>query len=635
MELRANRHPVIGAAQLRRSLGVSRSGLVEEIAYFALSPRTFAFYGGFVGVASGLRAYRWTPDLGAVALVVLVALGVVALGSVVARALRAVVPRAHMWSGALLLWIAMPLVRHVAEVSVSQFEAGSQARVTGLSVVLSVATSLVWMFLIAGFQGVNSLQRSATEGLRIGVERLRSETERRWTELDEERSRLAALVQRTITPALRELIDVFSARDVVGPPSGFATLASNIAEESRGLVRAASHEMKHLADRSAELGQPLLAEPDPVEIVRVKRPVLAAAKARIEPLSALVTLLALGFAAPAPVPETAVRLLLAVLISFASLTGIAWVLPRLPLPEAWPPLVFVVCGNAIGVAGGVLLSGALISSLVETSPATVWLVPDGSRWLEVLVWGVGTVVTTTVSLIVADWRVWLDSARQLVQTRDALNKLDVDMQRQYDRMAAQTASMLHGPIQGRLATVGMTLRFAGDQITDKELADLDALLRACEEDLARAALNPDSDRASAWHVLDALRSQWSGLMQVTWLLTSEATDQINADPVLVRNLETLVADLASNASRHGGAKEVNFAISLTASHLRVIARDNGKGPTFPVQRGIGLGSLADDGPTISIDPDGRCCVTATISRGDLAETAVPGSGVRARKPSAS
>lgn len=615
---------MIGLVKLRRSLGVTRSKLVEEVAFFALSPRTFVIYGGFVAIASGLRAYRWTPNLSAVALGVLVAMAGLAAGAVVAGALRAVVPRVHMWSAALLLWIALPIVRHFAAVSVSQIEVGSQASVTGLSVLLSVATSLVWMFLIAGLQGLNSLQRSTTEGLRFGVERLRAETDRRWVELDQERSRLATLVQRTITPALRELIDVVSARDVIGPSSGFANLASSIAEESRSLVREASHEMKNLADRSAKLGQPLIAEPESVAAIRRSRPVLAAARARIEPASTLVALLALGFAAPAPVHETLVRFLMAVMIAFACLTGIAWMLPRLPLPKTWPPLVFVVCGNAIGVAGGVALSGALIPSLVEASPVTMWLIPDGSRWLEVLVWGIGTVVTTAVSLIVADRRVWLDSASQLATTRDALNSLDVDMQRQYDRMAAQTAAMLHGPIQGRLATVGMTLRFAGDQITDEELAGLDALLRECEKDLVRAALDPYRDRASAWHVLDALRTQWSGLMGVTWVLTPEATDQINADPILVRNLETLVADLANNASRHGEAKKVEFVISLTPSRLRVLARDNGNGPTFPVERGIGLGSLSGDDPTISIDPDGWCCVTATISRGELGETAVLG-----------
>ena len=608
---------MIGAARFRRAVGVSRSGLVEEIAYFALSARTFAVYGGFVVIASGLRAYRWTPELGSVALVVLTALGIVALMAVVARALRGVVPRARMWLSALLVWIAMPLIRHFAEVSVSQMDVDTQARMTGLSVALSVATSLVWMFLIAGFQGVNSLQRSTTEGLRIGVARLRSETERRWAELDEQRSRLAALVQRTITPALRELIDLFTARDVVGRSSGFADLASTIADESRSLVRESSHQMKHLAERSAKLAKPLRAEEVPVETVRGKRPVLAAANARIEPTSALVALLALGFAAPAPVAETMTRFLLAVVISFACLAGIARINQRLPLPESWPPLVLVVCGNAIGVGAGVFLSGALIVSAVAPSPETVWLIPESSQWLEVLVWIVGTVVTTAVSLIVSDWRMWLHSAQQLAQTRDSLNSLDIDMQRQYDRMAAQTAAMLHGPIQGRLATIGMSLRFAGDEITDEQLAALDALLRECEEDLARVALDPHSERPSAWHVLDALRCQWSGLMKVTWALTPEATDEINADPVLVRNLETLIADLASNASRHGGAKEVNFAISLTASHLRILARDNGTGPAFPVQRGIGLGSLNSEVPAISIDPDGWCCVTATIARSDM------------------
>ena len=625
---------MIGATKFRQTLGISRSTLVEEIAYFALSPRTFVIWGGFVMIASALRAYRWTPALADVAPVVLVALGSLGLGAVVGRLLRAVMPRAQMWWAALLLWVSVALFRHLAEVAVSRIELDSSAQVTALSVALSTGTALVWLFLLAGFQAVNSLQRSVTEDLRQGIERLRRETERRWTELDNERTRLAALVQRTIRPALKELIAVFCARDVIAPAAGFADLVSGIAEDARNLVREASHEMKHLAQRSAALDRALTADPAPVRTNQVKRPFLAAAGARVEPMSVFVAVPALGFAAPAPVSATVARLLLASAISFACLALISWVLARIPFPEKTPTLLLVVGGNAVGVAAGVFVSGALIGSVAANSPTTAWWGPDSGPGLKVLVWAVGTIITTVVSLIVADRRVWMQSAVQLAQSRDALNSLDDDMRRQYERMAAQTASMLHGPIQGRLATIGMTLRFAGDQISDEEMANLELLLRECEVDLMRASLDPWSDHASAWHVLNALRTQWAGLLAITWSLTPEATDEINADSVLVRNLETLVADLASNASRHGGAKQLRLMISLTASHLRVLARDDGSGPSFPVEAGIGLGSLGVNGLAITIDPDGWCCVTAIISRVDLEGNLGAGQFTRSGSPAA-
>jgi signal transduction histidine kinase len=623
----------MGAAQLRQSLGVSRSGLVEKVSYFALSPSTFAIYGAFVVIATGLRAYRWVPDIDSVSLVVLVALGTIAFVATVARVLREWVPKAKLWIAALLLWVSMAVVRHLAEVSVSQIELGSEARVTGMSFVLSIGSALVWMILIAGLQGLNEVQRTTTQQLQTSIEQLRKETERRWLELDAERSRLTSLVQRTITPALKELISVVSERDLTRQSAGFADLVSSVVEDSRNLVREASHEMKQLAQRSAALGQPLLFDLDSSETHSVKRPVLATANIRVEPGAALVALPALGLAAPAPVPATVVRLILAVAVGFAVLSLISWILSRFRLPDSWLALLIVTVGNAIGVASGVFVSGALIGSLVASTPETVWLLPGSSPWFEGILWILGTVVTTAVSLMVADRREWRNSALQLAQMRDSLNELDMDMRRQCDRMAAQTASMLHGPIQGRLATVGMTLRFAGDQISEKDLATIDALLRACEVDLVRAALDPRGDRVSAAQVLDALGSQWAGLMTITWTLTPDVSDEINNDPLLVRSLETLVADLASNASRHGGAKEVHLEISLSRSHLHILARDNGSGPTLPMQPGIGLGAIDPSHPSIYIDPDGWCCVTAAISRADPEGSVGAGSQARSRNPS--
>ena len=614
---------MISARQFRQFLGASRSGLVAEIAYYALSPRTFVIYGGFMVVAGGLRAYRWTQNLGDVALVITAAVVILAIGASIAWLIRNKVAGQVLWKWALVLWMSTAVIRHLAEVEASHIQSNSNSQVTVTSLVLSIGSALVWVVLIAGFQAVNSFQQSTTESLRVGIERLRTETKRRWAELDEERSRLAASVQQAITPVLQDLMALLSARDSIAGDSGFASLASNVAEDSRALVRQASHEMSQLAQRSSTLAKTPTTDGDPIALRRGRRPVLAAANARVEPVSVLVALPALGFAAPAPVPGTVLRLLLAALLAYVFLSAIAWAVPRMRVLAKWPPLLVVLVGNAIGVLGGIVVSGSMIGSLVDSSPQTIWLVPGNSLWFEILLWFIGTIVAMVVSLMVADRRMWMDAARQLAQTQQALDLLDMDMKRQYERMAAQTASMLHGPIQGRLATVGMTLRFAGDQVSAEQLVSLEALLRECEVDLVRASMDPRHERASAWDVLIALRSQWAGLLDITWTLSVQATREIDSDSVLVRNLETLVADLASNASRHGGAREVHLEISLTGSHLRVQSRDDGTGPANPVAPGIGLGSLSAGSLSIAIDPEGRCCVTALIPRPQLPAATFP------------
>ena len=614
MEFRANSDPVIWVQQFRQVLGASRSGLVAEIAYYALRPRTFVIYGGFMVVASGLRAYRWTQNLGDVVLVIAAAVVTLVIGASIAWLIRTKVAGQALWKWALVLWMSTAVIRHLAEVEASHVQAISSSQVTVTSLVLSIGSTSIWVVLIAGFQAVNSFQQSTTESLRLGIERLRTETKRRWAELDEERSRLAASVQQAITPVLQDLMALLSARDSIAGVSGFAAIASSVAEDSRALVRQASHEMSQLAQRSSTLAKTPATEGDPIASRRGRRPVLAAANARVEPISVLVALPALGFAAPAPVPGTVLRLLLAALLAYVFLSAIAWAVPRMSILANRPSLLVVLGGNALGVLGGIVVSGWMIGSLVDSSPQTIWLVPGSTPWFEILVWLIGTIVAMVVSLIVADRRMWMDAARQLAQTQQALDLLDIDMRRQYERMTAQTASMLHGPIQGRLATVGMTLRFAGDQVSAEQLVSLEALLRECEVDLMRASIDPRHEHASAWDVLIALRSQWAGLLDITWTLSVQATKEIDSDSVLVRNLETLVADLASNASRHGSAREVHLEISLTDSHLRVQSRDDGTGPLDPVSPGIGLGSLSAGRLSIAIDPDGRCCVTALIPR---------------------
>ena len=113
-------------------------------------------------------------------------------------------------------------------------------------------------------------------------------------------------------------------------------------------------------------------------------------------------------------------------------------------------------------------------------------------------------------------------------------------------------------------------------------------------------------------MLDALRFQWQGLLAISWEMSETATAQMDSDPDLLRSFEVLTADLASNATRHGGVRRMHLTARLAFTHISVEARDNGSGPKAHVQQGVGLVSVLQDGLTVKTDANGWCVVSGLL-----------------------
>ena len=596
--------------------GTSRRRLVEESAYFALKPRTFVVFGVISLIATLLRTVRWdlgTPFNGGIFL--LASMLIYAVGGVLGFLLLRRVSRRRMPRIAVLLWSSIAAIRRIMELLTAGALDAAGADLSPFPIILAIASTLVWVTLIAGVQGVNALRRQTSEEVEANIRQLRHLNTKRWTQLEDERTTMALWIRRTVTPVLDQLSAMIASTRIQWQEPGFAAQVGEIAERSRELVRQASHSMTRLEGRADALSMKAQGVLD--ESPR-NRPTLIVQEVRIAPVaSALVGLAVLGLSAPALRPVSIFALAVSLPVAFAFLWLLKLVAEPIHHRIGTPRVVGVLVANFIAVLAALFAADSaarwFTAQWFPDAIATPFIVPFVEPGFVVVLMVAALIVTTGAALLVADAQVWAQAEERLNNTRDDLDQLDRDMTRQYEQMRAQTTAMLHGPIQGRLATIAMTLRFEGNEISRTTVESCSTMLDACQHDLVRVAEDPFSEYRTIEEVLEDLRAQWSGLLTVSWKLDPTMKMRLDGSAPLLRTFESLIADLASNASRHGAARQLQLMITPEKNGIRVIARDDGRGPELPVTMGMGLSDAQTRTSKIVIDADGWCVVTVHLS----------------------
>lgn len=616
MELGPNQRSLMASVAGFLPAGISRRRLVEEMARLSLRPLTFIIFGALVLVVTLLRSLRWDlGEAGKILIFLSVSLLIFLIGITTAALLSRRMFRASMPLVAVVLWSILAAVRRTVELVLANTLDAAGADASPFPIILAIASTLAWVILIAGLQAVNVLRRQASAGVEANIEQLRRLNEARWEQLDAERTSMARWIRRTVTPTMDRLSAMIASSTIRWQEPGFARQVEKIAESSREVVRQASHSMTRLAGRAEELSGAL----DQAEgAVSRQRPSIIVKEVRVAPVaSALIGMTVLALSAPALRPASIVALVVGPPTAFVAL----WLLRpvaedshhRLHIPR----IAGVLVANLI----------AVVVALALANQAALW---TQSRWLPqeqqvpfalpflepgfaVVVIVASMVITTVAALVVADAKVWSLAEERLIATQSALDTLEQDMTRQYEQMCAQTTAMLHGPIQGRLATIAMTLRFEDGEVPREVVDSCRGMLDACQKDLARVATDPFSEHRSTVQVLTDLRAQWSGLLDISWEIDAAAQTRLSSSAGVRRRFETLVADLASNASRHGSAHTLKVSVTEDGKDLCIVARDDGRGPQFPVTAGMGLADADANQPQISMDADGWCRVTVRLA----------------------
>ena len=218
---------------------------------------------------------------------------------------------------------------------------------------------------------------------------------------------------------------------------------------------------------------------------------------------------------------------------------------------------------------------------------------------------------TLSGIIVASLIVTIVEARRntlnnLVAMNEKL-QVEIDwMDNRSSELRKELASILHGPLQGRIAGIAMALRLnAGeDKLSDEEkskkLEDIERLLQTVIHDVQGLfKVEKNKPEASIIIKLIKLRRSWEGIAKVKWTIEPHVFAILGAS--YFKTISEILYEAVSNSVRHGGATAVSIAINADANNLILEITDDGKGVKQLPNPGAGFRKFSEFGATYSFD----------------------------------
>jgi len=179
----------------------------------------------------------------------------------------------------------------------------------------------------------------------------------------------------------------------------------------------------------------------------------------------------------------------------------------------------------------------------------------------------------------------------------------IEMTRQSTRR--DLARVLHGPIQGRLASVRLklnmldeTTRTQGKNFLQKSMNDIADIIDDIALDVENLGdLSVVDSGPTTEEQIAILKQNWESFMQVRFACSTPVAQILANDPTLDRKIASACLEVTTNASRHGDASELQIELELKndRSTIQLIAQDNGWGVQDSPVAGIGLQEIELDG----------------------------------------
>jgi signal transduction histidine kinase len=218
---------------------------------------------------------------------------------------------------------------------------------------------------------------------------------------------------------------------------------------------------------------------------------------------------------------------------------------------------------------------------------------------------------TLSGIIVASLIVTIVEARRntlsnLVAMNEKL-QVEIDwMDHRSSELRKELASILHGPLQGRIAGIAMALRLNAEEEAlsneekSKKLEDIERLLQTVIHDVQELfKLEKNQPEASIVIKLINLRRSWEGIAKVKWTIEPHVFAVLRAS--YFKTVSEILYEAVSNSVRHGGATTVSIAINADANNLILEITDDGKGVSTSPIPGAGLHKFSELGATYSFD----------------------------------
>jgi len=178
--------------------------------------------------------------------------------------------------------------------------------------------------------------------------------------------------------------------------------------------------------------------------------------------------------------------------------------------------------------------------------------------------------------------------RELAQVQDDLTDALAKLRAELSSVRNRLSKILHGSVQGRLASVSLALTASANSQSDASelLTQAKSQLDLAKQDLQDAFSNNTATQNFDAQ-LDELVSGWRGLVVTEVDLPADVRQLLNGNSILGVKVIEAMQECITNAVRHGSANQIAIEFSIDKTKLEMRARNHGE--LEPTQFTPGLG----------------------------------------------
>lgn len=191
---------------------------------------------------------------------------------------------------------------------------------------------------------------------------------------------------------------------------------------------------------------------------------------------------------------------------------------------------------------------------------------------------------------------YAERTKELIETSKMLLDSLMSVRLELAGVRSRLAKLLHGSVQGRLASVSLALTATASTQNSIEannlLSQAKAQLDLAKQDLAEAFAK-QNESVSFSLKLEELLAGWQGLVEIKLNLAEKIRVTLEGNSALSLKVIESMQECLTNAVRHALANSVSFEFSISEDKLIMNATNQGALQPVSINPGLGWRQMAD------------------------------------------